>query len=527
MITITVHQSVEAALHRAFPRPAGSAKRALAKYVAVVESLLFDALQRGRTPEQLKLDLYAVSLNKLANSGGQIGPKKIRVHKWLRDNHLELLETVVPGSKFTGLNSQVKVSPLVTLHNSLTVVPGSLAAATTDEQVDDYLAGDPVSNNDLFHHLYPEYGQQWREDKLAELFDWVPVDVESLKAYVVWLETQSQLIKGAKKDTALRQSLTILGVAAVTRGFYLQRRKASPFGRMYYEGTSVQNVNRELRRAMLGNCWEYDIRSSVVAWKMGYARSLLSNTGFELELRKYFSATLLYLEDKADLMATVRHFTFGNSSPVPKDLQPALLKQAFTAISFGARQGGHGWLDASGNWTNPALVDILQNGADRKRFLADKTVQMFIKEQNTLDEYLFELVQKHNPHLLQQSDLQTDSGRPSKSKVLAYLYQHGETQAMDIVRRVALTKGHKPIANVHDAIFFKRRLGVDFKTEIEMQMREQTGNPYWHLTPKQLERYLPRSLNAENDERDHRERIAQEEALAKGYKTIFSTISVD
>jgi hypothetical protein len=42
-----------------------------------------------------------------------------------------------------------------------------------------------------------------------------------------------------------------LGVAAVTRGYYLQRRKASPFGRVYYEGTSVQNVNKELRRAVI------------------------------------------------------------------------------------------------------------------------------------------------------------------------------------------------------------------------------------------------------------------------------------
>jgi hypothetical protein len=211
---------------------------------------------------------------------------------------------------------------------------------------------------------------------------------------------------------------------------------------------------------------------------------------------------------------------------VPKDLQPALLKQAFTAISFGARQTANGWLDASGNWTNPALVDILKNGDDRKRFLADKTVQLFIKEQNALDDYLFELVKKHRPDLLQESFLQTDSGRPSKAKVLAYLYQHGETQVMDIVRRIALTKGHRPIANVHDAIFFKRRLGVDFKTEIEMQMREQTGSPYWHLTPKQLERYKPRSLNAAAEENEHKKRIEQEEALAKGYKSVFPNILI-
>jgi hypothetical protein len=526
VIKVTVHESVESALQKAFPRPAASAARALTKYVAVVESMLFDALQRGRTPEQLKFDLYAVSMEQLANKGGQIGPKKVRMHKWLRENNLELLQTVVPGSKFTGQYTQVKLSLLITIQNTLTVPSGSLATATTDEEIDAYLSGDPVSNKALFDHLYPEYGQVWQEEKLAELFHWVPVDIESVKAYLYWVEMESQHIKGAQKDRILRQALSIIGVATFTKGYYVQRIKPSQFGRTYYEGTSVQNVNKDLRRAMLGNCWEYDIRSSVVAWKMGYARSLLCDAGLDVDLRKHFPATLLYLEEKADLMATIRYFTFGDTSPVPKDLQPVLLKQAFTAISFGARQTANGWLDASGNWTNPALVDILKNGDDRKRFLADKTVKLFIKEQNALDDYLYELVKKHRPDLLQESFLQTDSGRPSKAKVMAYLYQHGETQVMDIVRRVALTKGHTPIANVHDAIFFKRRLGVDLKTEIEMQMREQTGNPYWHLTPKQLERYKPRSLNAAAEENEHKKRIAQEEAFAKGYKSVFPNILI-
>jgi len=50
VIKVTIHESVESALQKAFPRPAASAARALAKYVAVVESMLFDALQHGRTP---------------------------------------------------------------------------------------------------------------------------------------------------------------------------------------------------------------------------------------------------------------------------------------------------------------------------------------------------------------------------------------------------------------------------------------------------------------------------------------------
>lgn len=525
MIKVTVHESVEAALQRAFPKPASSAKKALAKYVAVIESLLFDALQHGRTPEQDKLGLYSVSMEKLANKGGQIGPKKVRVHKWLRDNHLELLQIVIPGSKFSGKNSQVKPSPLITVQNTLAIPAGSLATATTDEEIDQYLGGDPASNKALFEHLYPEYGHEWKEDKLAEMFHWVPVDVESLKAYLYWVEMESLHIKGAQKDLILRQALTIIGVATFTKGYYVQRVKHSPFGRTYYEGTSVQNINKELRRAMLGNCWEYDIRSSVIAWKMGYARNLLCDAGLELDLRKFFPATLLYLEDKADLMATTRYFTFGDTSPVPKELQPALLKQAFTAISFGARASQNGWLDASGNWTNPALVDILQNGEDRKRFLADETVKLFIKEQNALDTYLFDLFQKNRPDLLNESYLHTSSGRLSKAKVMAFLYQHEETAVMNIVRKTAQARGHTPIANVHDAIFFKRRLGVDSKSEIEMQMREQTGNPFWHLSPKQLERYTPKSLDAAAEESAHRERIAQEEALAAGYKSIHPNIS--
>jgi hypothetical protein len=216
-------------------------------------------------------------------------------------------------------------------------------------------------------------------------------------------------------------------------------------------------------------------------------------------------------------MATVRHYVFPESSPVPKDLRPKLLKQAFTAISFGARQTAKGWLDASGNWTNPALVEILQNTEDRMRFLADDTVKLFIKEQNALDDYLYDLFKKFRPDLLLERYLQTDSGRPSKAKVLAYLYQHGETHVMDIVRQAAMAKGHVPIANVHDAIFFKRRLGAEFKSEIEWQMREQTGNPYWHLTPKQIERYTPRSLNAKREEQEHKDRMAIEQARAVAY----------
>jgi hypothetical protein len=45
-------------------------------------------------------------------------------------------------------------------------------------------------------------------------------------------------------------------------------------------------------------------------------------------------------------------------------------------------------VNTMGNWTNPALVEILQNSDDRAIFLADDTVKLFIKEQNALDSVL-------------------------------------------------------------------------------------------------------------------------------------------
>jgi hypothetical protein len=60
-------------------------------------------------------------------------------------------------------------------------------------------------------------------------------------------------------------------------------------------------------------------------------------------------------------------------------------------------------------------------------------------------------------------------------------------------------------------------LGAEFKSEIEWQMSEQTGNPYWHLTPKQIERYTPRSLNAQREEQEHKDRMAIEQARAIAY----------
>jgi hypothetical protein len=296
---------------------------------------------------------------------------------------------------------------------------------------------------------------------------------------------------------------------------------------MYYEGVSVQNVNRELRRSILGDCWEYDIRSSVITWKMGFARDYLASIGQTDSdaVRRSFLSTICYIEDRDDFMVTVRRSVFTDpDEPTTAEFQTKLIKQAVTAISFGARATSTGWPNGSGGITNSAIVDILRNPNQRRRFLADIVVVGFIREQNSLDDYIFGLVKTQFPELLAMESLQTPSGRPSKSRVLAYLYQHAETEVMDIVIQAAAKHGRQPIARVHDAIFFRKRLSLDLKLEIEGEMQQRTGNPYWRLTAKGLEGY--RSLNRDQirEEREHRARIAEETLRAENYQSRLAEI---
>jgi len=302
-ITLTIDDTVREALKQAFPT--SDTELRLAKYVSVLEELIFKSLQHGRSPEQSKLNLYSLSTHDLAQRGGYV--KQERIHKWLADNDLAIVEPVIKGSKISGQLSQCKLTSRVTLHNALTLPRGDILQNMTDREIDILLSEPEDQQESLLKLIYPDIGQLDTPEKISERFHAVEIDIESLKAYIVWLSTEARHYSATKKATALRQARIILAVAQQLDGKYLQRKKPSPFGRLYYEGISVQSVNKDLRRALLGNSWSYDIRSSVIAWKMGFARAYMAAHEPSADLRRTFSATLNYLEDKPDFIATVRH----------------------------------------------------------------------------------------------------------------------------------------------------------------------------------------------------------------------------
>ena len=514
MIKITVDEQVLRALSKAMAGKTSKARALLNDYVALLEDEIWGAMQRPTGVVQANKTCYYVDGKQLLQKGGQttIDGKRQRLHSWLKDNKLALIKTEVRGNNITKQISLVSLTSLVTVTDL--VDDASNLVGMTDAEVDTYLDGDAKQNAALFARLYPDFVAVATDGFLESTFDYVQVDAASLKNYIEFLVTEAKMLTTTKKQLYIRQAKLILAVVTQTKGYYIQRKKPSIFGRMYYAGLSVQNVNKELRRAMLGDCWEYDVRSSVIAWKMGFAKEYLQHAGHDVEVRKAFSATTWYLEDKAEFMQRVIDYTFDADNDFSKSYKIAKIKEAMTALSFGARLKSNGWRLDGGEWAKAALEEIIKDKDERDRFVKCVDVRDFVREQNTLDTYLYEAISSAKPKLLKQEHLRTKT-RPSKAKVIAYLYQSAETENMRVAHEYLVSKGHEVLAKIHDAFIVRDQLVNGLRAQVELAMREASENDYWRLGEKKLERYGAVNSAAKIAEAEHKQRIADEQAKAE------------
>jgi len=507
-IKLKISEKVSSALSHAFPN--SNTTRALNKYISVLEALLTKAIIHGRTPEQQKLDLYSLSLHALTQRGGQIGPQKVRLHKWLSESNLSLVVSVQQGSNLTRKVSQVKLSPLVQItHGHLAEHATPISPHATPLHPD----ADEGTKLDFIRSVYPELETYEDIKELHENFDACRVNIKSLLGYIKWLEKDATHLDKERRKRDITLATHIVNVASALDGIFLQKRKESPFGRTYYEGISAQSVRKSLRQAMFGGCWEYDIRSAVISWKVGMGSSLLAEVAPQVNHRETFKNSIYFIEDKPSILAEICSATFTKDDRLSDEIKKRMVKQAVTAISFGARERTTGWLK-NGSWHNPAIVDIIRNPDIRRRFLASAPIRGFISEQRALDELIYSQCTQRYPELLKSPLLKTESGRSSKSLVIAYLYQHYETEAMRVVKEMAQENSRKVVASIHDAVILDRKLSADLKYEIELRMREETGIPYWHLTGKELDAYTYVSDSGDEFIREHAKRMREEQARA-------------
>ena len=492
MFSLQIDPRVLVALRRAFPKPPACAEKALEKYRRLLEGLVFKAIQRGRDPYDLKVGTYSIPVSVLTHQGPQLNAGKWRLHAWLKANDLDLVKVLELGSNLNGVVSRVKLTDLVTISDARSDLSTQLATATCAADIDALLSGSDVANGELFHRLYPDYFTALSNLARDAVYDLAPIDIGSLQAYITWLNTKATKLNPTRIEQLTAQAMVIHAIAKYTRGFLPMRRKPSAFGRMYYEGVSVQSVDKTLRRAMLGDCWEYDIRASVITWKLTFARELAAKIAPHKAWTNVFWASLLYVENRAEFMRDVRAATFGTNPGTSRAFQDSLIKLAVTAIGFGARAQSQGWREQDGSWRTVALANILTNADERARFLESDIITKFIDEQTQLDKYLEAGVKEQLPDIY-FGELVTTKVRPSRSKAVAYLYQHQETQAMNTARAVLTQHGITPIANIHDAFIVRRKLPVSIQHAVIDAMRVSMDNDLYIIKANRLEgfKFIP------------------------------------
>ena len=303
MLKIDVNPIVLETLKQHFPKPKNAAQKSLDKYIQLLTQQLTKSMLLGRNAWMQTNDLYSISVAKQRNRGSQIGSNKIRLQNWFEDNNLELFSVVEIGSNLNQKLSVVKPSQLVTVKHTDTHITSIHDIET--EELRQLLELQSLSNKELYQREYPNI-DSLTDDEINSAYDMIHVDMKSLSYYITWLKHESKFISEEKKNIYELQADTILRIAQHTNGYFLQEKKSSAFGRNYYVGTSVQNVNKELRRAILGNCYEYDLRSAALTWKYGFARECYETLDISESFEKTFAQSRLFLEDKNDFYMTVR-----------------------------------------------------------------------------------------------------------------------------------------------------------------------------------------------------------------------------
>lgn len=519
MIKLAVNPIVLERLRAAFPTPSSAAQKALQKYTMLLEALLTEATILRRSPFDRKLNLYSILVNTLAQQGPRVGTLKTRLHKWLNENDLSLIEIVEVGNNINGAKSKVRLTELATATDVF---------AIEDSETDSYRLlhdrhlADKTKVASIASYHYPDFSlEAWRAGDLKDRYDVIQVNRDSVERYLSWVLNKTYKIATTKRDEYARHAQYVLSISDHFEGNFPQRKILSDFGRTYYAGISIQNVNKLLRQAIVAPAFEYDLNTCVCAWKLGIAYSEMISVGKSsaraATVEKNHIALYHYVQNKKEFISFIRMEIFPDTEKKEHEEQRRLIKNALTALSFGATLKTKGWDDASGQRHYPALKSIFRKHQDAlDRFIKHEVVLRFVTDHKTIDDWLFDYFKKGLSGDKPPIYLTTRRGRLSQSKVIAWFYQQSETKIMNSLRHFLRTQTtRRVIANIHDAIILDGPLGHEMKIDLTDHLQQTEENPY--LTLKKIE-LLPftNETQAELIERAaHKQRIAKETEAAR------------
>lgn len=342
-----------------------------------------------------------------------------------------------------------------------------------------------ANGKEIVQALYAQFDQDCDVDV-------TPINMYSLENYI--LASTAQNSQNKTIQTNIKDARTILAIARECDSSLPQVKSHSSFGRTYYKGVNLQNVHKTVRHAALGACYAIDINSSVFNWKYAW-----------VPFKDQLSYTRELIQDKNRVRKHLANLVFGNTS----DRSIKTIKQVLTAISFGAKSETRCWFKKEGSWTQGAISEIIHAKALRDKLFNDPWMQQFMNEQDQITAYIGNELAKSaasgeipSKYL---DDLRSERGRISKTKLIAWAYQHSEQQLMAEILKHSRSE---VLLQVHDGIYFKSKPDMP-----SMQTILQQHWPIATLSIETIDNYSYR--NRELDAQ-HLEFIRKETIVANG-----------
>ena len=372
---------------------------------------------------------YYINQTQLQNTLNTIQVNKQRLYVWrIFQSFQERVFTIIQTG--SNLNKELSMAQA-----NYTMEDVLLAAGTPEE---------------LWNEVYQ---QQYPQEVLAQEYDIVTVDQKSLSNYIRSNLSQDRLNPRTTPrqieewDENLKHAQKLWMLTTAGGGELIQVRSESAFGRRYYKGPNLQNTPKIVRHAALGTCHEYDIESSVFAWKLSWFRTICSAHSTTIHM----PATLELLDHKQAIRKRLAQAVFDNTTAWSVNK----IKEFITAIGFGAPLRGVGYV-ADGRYQKPALAQILTAKNRLDRAMADAWVQEFYQEQNNMNEAIVALARINMADELQAvPELWEKGGKKIKSNsVVSYLYQHAEREILDWAEKFC--EDREVLLTVHDCIYTRR-----------------------------------------------------------------------
>lgn len=446
-----------------------------------------------------------VSTEKLFHDCGEFRYKKQRFWVWKEFKDIYPLMIVLDkGSNLKGATNHFEKNSRVKIVNERLL---NILLRGRDPEV-------------VFNHYYADVDFNNPE------IEPVPIDMANLENYIG--STEYELTKAptgnlkAKLQKNLWQALIVHKIGQHTRqeadvAFLPMIPSPSVFGRVYYKGINIQNVTKEVRSAIIGHHYQYDMNAASFAIKLFMYGEINGGDNNIINTTKG-SYTREYLRNKNQIRNRLARECYEGLN-LKHDLAVKNIKNALTAIGFGAKTNGKMWMTEDG-LKGTALSEILVSPEARTRFLEDNWVKRFLTEQDEIEDTILESIEEDDDyqHICQVVRSSNGvNGRVTKAGKLAYLYQHWETHIMNVVVEVLQQYGIKVIARIHDAFIVKDRIPERVMDEVRVAL---ANRDYMTFDCDEVREWVSpdyrRALDeVRMNEEQHRNHMAGEEQKAR------------